>query len=233
MKNTPNKGKFISIEGIDGAGKSTISKWIFKYLKEKNIDVILTREPGGTEIAEQIRNISFKNIDNLKNVNEPIYKETELLLMYAARVQHINYHILPALNKGTWVISDRFVDSTYAYQGNGRYIDTNLIDILTKYCVAKLPDITFLIDIDVDVALERNSKSGKHSNGHYLEGKIDVRKDFQINIDKGFKKRALEESERVKVINKGSMQAQQEQIKSYINSHINYQFDNRQLDMFD
>ena len=144
------KGKFITFEGSEGVGKSTNILLVKQHLEAKNIDFILTREPGGTPLAETIRGLLLNKSD------ETIDETCELLMVFAARAQHLNTVIVPALNKGQWVICDRFTDSTYAYQGGGRGLDKNLIAELEKVVQqGLLPDLTFYLDIDVRLGLSR------------------------------------------------------------------------------
>jgi len=147
------KGYFITIEGIEGAGKSTVIKFIEKLLREKNIDLVLTREFGGTEIAEKIRKIL------LDHHQEKMHPNTEILLAFAARAQHLENLIIPSLNSGKWVICDRFTDTSYAYQGAGRGIDMKKIATLENFVQGKLrPDYTFLLDLDVHIGFARVKK---------------------------------------------------------------------------
>ena len=118
-------GQFISIEGIEGAGKSTQLAFIQRYLIEKGIKLVVTREPGGTDLGEQIRTLLLTPTETAMAV------DTELLLMFAARAEHIEQVIKPALERGDWVLSDRFVDATFAYQGGGRGIDIQRISTLS------------------------------------------------------------------------------------------------------
>lgn len=148
-------GKFITIEGGEGAGKSTNISFIQDYLGQHKIEVVLTREPGGTPLSERLRDILLD-----KNETE-MSSDTELLLMFAARSQHLTEVILPAINKGKWVICDRFTDATYAYQGGGRGIDFDRIAALENWVQGDMrPDMTIIFDLPIDVGLSRaNSRS--------------------------------------------------------------------------
>lgn len=141
---------FITIEGIEGVGKSTCLTYIQQYLQETHIDFVLTREPGGTAVAEAIRQIL------LHHENEEMTHEAELLLMFAARSQHIAHVIRPALAAGQWVICDRFTDASYAYQGGGRGMPESQIATLEEWVQGELrPDLTILLDAPVEFALNR------------------------------------------------------------------------------
>ena len=143
-------GKFISIEGIEGAGKSTQLAFIEAYLKQQGKEVIVTREPGGTALGEQIRELLLAPRD------EGMAVDTELLLMFAARAEHIEQVIKPAIERGDWVISDRFVDATFAYQGGGRGISNDRIEQLSAWTLNGLEtDITFLFDLSVELGQQR------------------------------------------------------------------------------
>lgn len=140
------KGKFITLEGIDGAGKSTHLKWIANYLTNKGIRVLTTREPGGTELGENIRGL-------LLDHRQIMHAETEALLMFAARREHLDKLILPALDQGNWVISDRFTDASYAYQGGGRGVSIDKLQILENWVQGQFqPDLTFYFDLSIEVA---------------------------------------------------------------------------------
>lgn len=148
--NTTKPGLFITIEGIEGVGKSTCLTLICDFLAEKAIRYKATREPGGTEIAEAIRQVL------LASYQEKMTDDTELLLMFAARAQHLAKVIKPALAAGHWVISDRFTDASYAYQGGGRGIEAERIALLEQWVQADLkPDRVLLFDAPVDIALQR------------------------------------------------------------------------------
>ena len=142
-------GKLISLEGVDGAGKTTHLEYLCDYLVKRQVTVLTTREPGGTHVGEQLRSI-------LLDAAQPIASLTELLMMFAARAEHIQKVIRPALLAGTWVLCDRFTDATYAYQGGGRGIDSQNIEVLEHMTQGSLrPDLTFLLDLPVEVGLRR------------------------------------------------------------------------------
>lgn len=144
------QGKFITLEGGEGAGKSTNIPFIQQYLQERGIDVVLTREPGGTALSEEIRAIL------LDHKQDNMSSDTELLLMFAARAQHLAEVIRPALAAGRWVICDRFTDATYAYQGGGRGIDAARIAVLEQWVQGELrPDMTLIFDLPVQTGLQR------------------------------------------------------------------------------
>lgn len=148
-------GIFITIEGIEGVGKSSAITFLKDYFQDHDQAFVLTREPGGTEIAEVIRKIFLSHYDELMAI------DTELLLMFAGRAQHINSVIQPALAAGKIVISDRFTDATYAYQGGGRGIDKAHIAILEKFVQKNLqPDLTILLDAPIEVSLQRIHSRG-------------------------------------------------------------------------
>lgn len=148
-----SNGKFITLEGGEGAGKSSCIPLIEEQIKSAGFDVLRTREPGGTELSEQIRNVL------LTPTSTPIHEDTELLLMFAARAQHINEKILPALEEGKYVLCDRFTDATYAYQGGGRGIANKRIATLERWVQGDLrPDLTLLFDIPVAEGLARANR---------------------------------------------------------------------------
>lgn len=148
-------GKFITFEGGEGLGKSTNIPFLKDYLQCRNIPVITTREPGGTILAEKIRQLLL-NPDS-----EDFSEQTELLLMFAGRAQHIKHVIKPALEQGCWVLCDRFTDATYAYQGGGRGVSLDTIAWLENLVQGKLrPDLTLLFDAPVEVGMARTIKRG-------------------------------------------------------------------------
>ena len=153
MKDT--KPKFITIEGMEGAGKSTNIKFICDFLSSNSIDFISTREPGGTLVSEKIRDLL------LEKHTEKIAPMAELLLVFASRAQHINKTILPSLNKGKWVLCDRFTDATYAYQGEGRSLGADKVTLLENFVQEGLqPDLTIILDVPVELSLQRISLRG-------------------------------------------------------------------------
>lgn len=183
------KGIFISLEGVEGTGKSTQLEFILDYLSKHDKQVIASREPGGTEVGERIRDLL------LAKEIEAMHAETELLLMYAARMEHIKKVIEPALAKGQWVVSDRFFDATYAYQGYGRGVDLKRIDILNQFTVADIqPDLTILLDVTLDVSEQRVS-----SRGHRDRFEIEER-DFFTNVRNGYLSLAKKHKKRIEVI---------------------------------
>ena len=151
-----SRGKFISIEGVEGAGKSTNIEAIKQYLVGKEIDFVVTREPGGTVLAEKIRRL-------LLHVSDDAPAElTELLLIFAARAQHIEKVIQPALENGRSVVCDRFTDATYAYQGGGRGLKTSVIAELESMVQGELrPDLTIILDLDPEAGLVRAKERGE------------------------------------------------------------------------
>ena len=149
-------GQFITIEGAEGVGKSTNIRLIQALLDAAGIAHIATREPGGTPLAEQIRNLL------LTKSEQPMDSLAELLLMFAARRQHVQELILPALQAGQWVICDRFTDSTYAYQGGGRGLDLAQIGVLEQLCLGDFrPNLTLLLDLEVNAGLARAAERGE------------------------------------------------------------------------
>ena len=147
--NLQTQPRLMTLEGGEGAGKSTVMAALRDDLLAAGDDVMCTREPGGTLLAEQIRGLL------LDTRHEPPSPETELLLMFAARAQHVRETILPALARGAWVLSDRFTDSSHAYQGGGRGLDASLIDTLERSVVGIRPGLTLLLDLGVDEGRER------------------------------------------------------------------------------
>jgi dTMP kinase len=150
------RGKFLTIEGTEGVGKSTNLAFVADWLRARGIEVIVTREPGGTPLAEEIRSLLLSKRD------EPVDEAAELLLVFAARAQHLAQVIKPAMARGAWVLSDRFTDATYAYQGGGRGLSKSTIEQLEQLVQGDLrPDLTLILDIDVELGLNRARQRGE------------------------------------------------------------------------
>ncbi|MFZ2314069.1 MAG: dTMP kinase [Gammaproteobacteria bacterium] len=185
-------GKFITIEGSEGAGKSTALKFIQAYFAKLTFDIVLTREPGGTPLAEEIRHVLLS-----PHHTEKMSSITELLLMFASRAQHIHQLIQPSLQAGKWVISDRFIDATYAYQGGGRQIDTQQIEALDHLTVKNYyPNLTLLLDISPELGLARTMQRGTQKDRIEQE-----RIDFFERVRQGYLTRAEQDPKRIKIIN--------------------------------
>jgi dTMP kinase len=183
------KGKFITIDGVEGAGKSTQITFIYEYLQAKGVNVVLTREPGGTDLGEQIRELL------LNTKTKSMHGDSELLLMFSARNEHIHNKIIPALNNGDWVLSDRFTDASYAYQGGGRGLDIKRIEQLEKWVLQDLtPDMTLLLDIPVAQGMERIKSRGK-------KDRIELEEiDFFERVRQAYIARSKKYPERIKLI---------------------------------
>lgn len=152
---TSRKALFITIEGIEGVGKSTNIAFIADWLQSRGVTVRLTREPGGTPMAEEIRELLLRKRD------ERVSEDAELLLMFAARAQHLQQLILPALDQGVWVVSDRFTDATYAYQGGGRGLPMRRIEQLEEFVLSGFaPDLTIILDAPAAIGMGRVAKRG-------------------------------------------------------------------------
>ena len=181
--------RFITLEGIEGSGKSTQLDFIVHFLQEKNVDAERTREPGGTELGEKIRELLLSN--DLTDMHE----DTELTLMFAARIEHVNKVIKPALAAGKWVVCDRFYDATYAYQGYGREIDLNKIDVLRKYAIGELtPDLTLLLDIDLKTSGQRVVNRGNQDR--FENEKVE----FYQRVRNGYLALAKQHANRITII---------------------------------
>ena len=181
------RGKFITLEGIDGAGKSTHHAWLIDFLKRQGREVVATREPGGTALGEKLRALLL---------SEPMHLETEALLMFAARREHLDKLILPALAEGKWVVSDRFTDASYAYQGGGRGLAPEKIMALESWTQAGLqPNLTILFDLPTDIACERLAKTGNAPDRFEQETR-----EFFERVRESYLQRAGAEPGRIKVI---------------------------------
>lgn len=188
---TPTQGRFISFEGTEGVGKTTAIEQLCARLQAHGIDYLRTREPGGSPFAERLREI-------LLDPNTAINDDTELLLMFAARCDHMQQVILPALQRGTWVICDRFTDSTVAYQGFGRAdgdaIVRAKIDMLIEQFVVQLPELTLWLDLPV---LEGMARANKRSAADRFEQQAT---EFFTRVHQGFSVLASEQPERIQRI---------------------------------
>ncbi len=190
---TGNTGKFITFEGIDGAGKSTHIATVVDWLSARGLEVVSTREPGGTPLGEKLRELLL---------HEPMHLETEALLMFAARREHLALVIEPALARGAWVVCDRFSDATYAYQGGGRGLDKAKFAALERWVHGHLqPDLTFLFDLPPEVACERIARQGRELDKFEQE-----RADFHQRVRQAYLERAVEAPNRIRVINAGQRQ---------------------------
>ena len=183
-----NRGKFITLEGIDGAGKSSHLAFIAQRIRTRGLTVITSREPGGTALGETLRNIVL---------NEKMHADTEALLVFAARREHLAQVIEPALANGHWVISDRFTDSTFAYQCGGRGLSAERTRILEQWVHGNLqPDLTILFDAPLEVARERLDKGTPDPDKFERE-----KSDFFARVRNAYLARAQDFPERIKVIN--------------------------------
>lgn len=185
--------RLLSIEGGEGAGKSTVLRALRQALEADGFEVVSTREPGGTPLAERIRGLL------LDPSHEPAAPETELLLMFAARAQHVREAVLPALARGAWVISDRFTDSSYAYQGAARGLDAAFIAKLERRVVGIEPGLTLLLDLGVAHGRERTR--GRDLLGGTGPDRIECERDeFFERVRAGFLRRAAEHPQRIQVL---------------------------------
>ncbi len=184
--------RLVSIEGGEGAGKSTVIDALRLALEARGEQVLLTREPGGTPLAEMIRGLL------LDPAHEPATRETELLLMFAARAQHVREVIQPALDAGAWILCDRFTDSSYAYQGAGRGVDEALIEALERGAVGMEPGLTLLLDVDVELGRSRIRARGGEPDRIERE-----RMEFFQRVREGFLARAANAPDRIRVIDAG------------------------------
>ena len=193
-------GKFITLEGVDGAGKTSHIEFIKEYLINLKLDFIMTREPGGTELGERLREILL---------HDEMTPKTETILMFAARNEHIEKVIRPGLTSGAIVISDRFTDASYAYQSGGKGVEDEEIDVLKDLVQKNLqPDLTFLFDLPVEVSIKRLKKTRKLDKFEKEE------KDFHENVRKKYLMIAKNNPKRFSVLNsEKSIDEIQSQIK--------------------
>lgn len=182
-----SKAKFITFEVVDGAGKSTHVAWFADMLRQRGIDLIVTREPGGTPVGERLREILL---------HHPMHAETEALLMFAARREHLEQVIQPALNKGVWVISDRFTDASFAYQGGGRGVENSKLEQLEHWVHGDLqPDLTLLFDIPVEVARVRLNNNSSLDRFEQEQGA------FFNRVRQAYLQRSAEQPARFRIVN--------------------------------
>lgn len=182
------QGKFITLEGIDGAGKSTQLAWIVDLLQQAGLQPVVTREPGGTPFGEQLRALLLDNASVM-------HAETEALLMFAARREHLDKVILPSLTQGQWVISDRFTDASYAYQGGGRGLSQDKLKALEQWTLGTLqPDLTLYFDVQVELGQQRVSRI-KHRDRFEKE-----QADFFQRVRAAYLDRARQFPQRIKII---------------------------------
>ena len=180
-------GKFVTLEGVDGAGKSTHVAWIAARIEAAGKRVVVTREPGGTPLGEELRKLLL---------TQPMHLETEALLMFAARREHLEKVILPALAAGAWVLSDRFTDATFAYQGGGRGLELGRIEILEQWVQQGLqPDLTLVFDLSVGEARRRLAASGVTPDRFEQEDQ-----DFFARVRAVYQARAARYPERIRLI---------------------------------
>ena len=179
-------GRFITVEGIDGAGKSSHIEWLREYLTQRGHAVVVTREPGGTPLGEALRSILL---------NEPMSPETEMMLMFAARAEHLTEVIRPALARGAWVISDRFSDATYAYQVGGRGVPERKFTLLESWVQEGLqPDRTILFDVSVATAQARLHDT------RILDRFEREAADFHQRVRNAYHERATQHPQRIRLV---------------------------------
>jgi len=191
--------KFITLEGIEGSGKTSSIKTITNLLDNKGISYVVTREPGGSSIGSELRSI-------LLNPQTNISSEVELMLMLADRKDHVEQVILPNLKEGNWVISDRFMDSSFAYQGGGRKLDTKMIDSFSRNLNLPIPDLTLLFDVPVEISLTRVKDRGELDR--FEQEEID----FHNRIREAYLELAKQNVNRIQIID--SSQAFEDMLKS-------------------
>ena len=193
-------GLFITLEGPEGAGKSTNREYLAERLRDAGIEVVLTREPGGTPLAERIREVLLAPVD------EAMHADTELLLVFAARAQHLAEVIRPALARGAVVLCDRFTDSTYAYQGAGRGLSLERIAALETFVQGDLrPDLTLVFDLPIEIGMARASARGRLDRFE-LEGRV-----FFEAVRAAFLQRAAADPQRYLLVDAAQPLAQVQQ----------------------
>lgn len=182
------RGKFVTLEGIDGAGKTTHMAWLAAFLRARGFAVTVTREPGGTPAGEQLREL-------LLNRAQRLQPETETLLMFAARREHLDKVIIPALEAGEWVLCDRFTDATFAYQGGGSGVSWEKIQQLEKWVQGEIqPDLTIFLDVAPDIGRSRSSRIKDPDRFEREEGA------FYQRVREAYLRRAREHPGRIRVL---------------------------------
>jgi len=200
---------FLTLEGIEGSGKSSNAKVIYKILEKNSINYVATREPGGSQIGSELRKLLLKK-------NEEISSEVELLLMLADRKDHVEKLILPKLNDGNWIVSDRFMDSTIAYQGGGRGLDIKKIELISNLLKFPEPNCTILFDLPVEEGLKRVSERGD------LDRFENESIDFHKRVRKAYLNLAKTNPQRIKVIDSSaSKKTVEKEVCIIINELIN------------
>lgn len=185
------RGRLITVEGIDGSGKTTHIDHICTYLEQQNIPVTRTREPGGSEMGEALREILIRRVDLA------MHAETELLLMFSARMEHLQKLIGPAMENGTWVVIDRFIDATYAYQGGGRGVSMDRIRLLENWVLNGLmPDLTILLDLPVEISLARTKERKQARDRFELQDQK-----FKNTVREAYLERARQDPDRIRIVN--------------------------------
>lgn len=181
------RGKFITLEGLDGAGKSTHLTHLVDRLRKQGKTVVQTREPGGTPLGEKLRTLLL---------SEPMHLETEALLMFAARREHLAQVIVPALERGDWVVCDRFTDASFAYQGGGRGLAFSKLEALERWVQGDLaPELTLLFDVETDIALGRVQQMNRELDRFEQE-----KREFFDRVRSAYLDRARQNPARVRVI---------------------------------
>ncbi len=194
------RGKFLTLEGIDGAGKSTHIDWLVEFLRRRGHRVVQTREPGGTPLGEKLRALLL---------NEPMHLETEALLMFAARREHLERVIWPALQRGDWVVCDRFTDASFAYQGGGRGLAVEKLEQLERWVQGGFqPDLTLLFDLPVELAMQRIAGTARRLDRFEQE-----EGDFHRRVRSAYLARAQQMPARMRVIDAGQSR---EQVKNQL-----------------
>ena len=185
------RGKFITLEGMDGAGKSTHLMWIPGFLQARGVPVQLTREPGGTPLGEKLRELMLAKLEG----RQKLHPDTEALLMFAARREHLDKVILPALEAGMWVVCDRFTDATFAYQSGGSGLPWERISVLESWVQGALqPDLTLYFDVPTEVGKAR-TQAAREPDRFELEGRS-----FFDRVRDGYLRRAREYPKRIAII---------------------------------